>query len=357
MACKFLYNGVWYEEAQLRDVWQTIRFTPPYHFGYGLAYGGEVLEMFLGGKHFLVAEGVFEIDGKPVTKEEFKEELNIAYKEVNEKNLEGTSLDGGSQSIAAGIDVDVSEEESKRTTIQLMFQATSPFIQSKASIYNQIAPNQVDATMKVINALEKTPRKVYPSNSINGFYNDLIKLGTPKAQIDLLKQHIQDKGIKEINTNDLITSLLAEMSYTVEINTATDRKKAYEAVDGEMMFLKDGWKYSNLGGEYVRRKQGEDYKYITEDLDYTQFNEAYNSLPKNPTQHYSNLTVPGGTNYTENEIATPAIIPSIKGHAAFSTNSGIGWFRTDDKQSYIEQDVDALINNMIKSGVLQKNCS
>ena len=43
------------------------------------------------------------------------------------------------------------------------------------------------------------------------------------------------------------------------------------------------------------------------------------------------MTVPGGTNYTENEIATPAITPSIKKHAQFSTNNGIGWFRSDDK--------------------------
>ena len=49
------------------------------------------------------------------------------------------------------------------------------------------------------------------------------------------------------------------------------------------------------------------------------------------TDIYSNLTVPGGTNYTENEIATPDIIPNIKGHAQFATNKGIGWFRSDDK--------------------------
>jgi hypothetical protein len=41
------------------------------------------------------------------------------------------------------------------------------------------------------------------------------------------------------------------------------------------------------------------------------------NICKSPTQHYSNLTVPGGTNYTENEIATPAITPNIKGHAQF----------------------------------------
>ena len=55
-----------------------------------------------------------------------------------------------------------------------------------------------------------------------------------------------------------------------------------------------------------------------------------------PTQIYSNLTVPGGTNYTEQEIATPEITPNIKGHAAFSTAKGIGWFRSDEA-SFVKQ--------------------
>ena len=56
-------------------------------------------------------------------------------------------------------------------------------------------------------------------------------------------------------------------------------------------------------------------------------------LSENPdgTKYYSNLTVPGGTNYQENEISTPLITPSIKGHAQFATDNGIGWFRSDDK--------------------------
>src|SRR5690606_24628804 len=44
------------------------------------------------------------------------------------------------------------------------------------------------------------------------------------------------------------------------------------------------------------------------------------------------LTVPGGTNYTENEISTPLITPSIEGHAQFSTDNGIGWFRSDEQK-------------------------
>lgn len=209
---------------------------------------------------------------------------------------------------------------------QLVFKALSPLIQSKASIFNQIAPNQVDATMKVIDALQKTPRKVYPSNSIQGFYNDLIKQGAPKNQIDLLKQHIQEKGIKEINTNDLITSLLAEMSYTIEINTI-----------------------GNMEGDLRNSTFAAGTGLFTE--------EELNSPPHfAPTQHYSNLTVPGGTNYTENEIATPAIIPSIKGHAKFSTSNGIGWFRSDESQQYQETDIQSIIDNLQKSGQLEINC-
>ena len=50
------------------------------------------------------------------------------------------------------------------------------------------------------------------------------------------------------------------------------------------------------------------------------------------TQHYLKLTALGhtkenGWEYEEREIAIPGIIPSIKGHAQFSTDNGIGWSR------------------------------
>ena len=51
----------------------------------------------------------------------------------------------------------------------------------------------VNATMKVVAALQQIPRASYPSNQIQGFYNDLIKFGAPKSQIDLLKAHIEKK--------------------------------------------------------------------------------------------------------------------------------------------------------------------
>ena len=232
---------------------------------------------------------------------------------------------------------------------QLVFKATSPLIQSKASIYNQIAPNQVDATMKVIDALQKTPRKVYPSNSINGFYNDLIKLGTPKNQIELLKQHIAENGIKEINTNDLITSLLAEMSYTIEINTAKESTKNTEGYYAYEMG--DSVSIEEIDGKFqVRKASGRllEDKYNSKEDALNSWVELTDELER-LTQHYSNLTVPGGTNYKELRFTTPLITPSIKGHAQFSTANGIGWFRSDDKHAFT-----GFLEDLIASGTIKK---
>ena len=38
-----------------------------------------------------------------------------------------------------------------------------------------------------------------------------------------------------------------------------------------------------------------------------QYFKELKDLQSKPTQYYSNLTVPGGTNYTENEIAIPGV--------------------------------------------------
>lgn len=115
----------------------------------------------------------------------------------------------------------------------------------------------------------------------------------------------------------IITDLLSNYSYTVEINTAK---------------IGAGSKISEV------RKQGERYIIVNTYggviADFKTEEEAAKYLQKEydaNTQHYSNLTVPGGTNYTENEISTPLITPSIKGHAQFSTDNGIGWFRSDEQ--------------------------
>jgi len=123
----------------------------------------------------------------------------------------------------------------------------------------------------------------------------LTELQIPKEQ----KQIILDKDITD--REEIITSLLADNSYTVEINTA--KQPETESLNRQ---IQDG-EIDPSAIEYLNKDK--------------QVN----------TQYYSNLTVPGGTNYTENEIATPAITPNIKGHAQFATDKGIGWFRSDDK--------------------------
>ena len=70
------------------------------------------------------------------------------------------------------------------------------------------------------------------------------------------------------------------------------------------------------------------------------------------TDYYENLSVPGGTNYKENEISTPLITPSIKGHAQFATPNGIGWFRSD-VQALNQQTLNSLNQRRFTSEQLE----
>jgi hypothetical protein len=169
--------------------------------------------------------------------------------------------------------------------------------------YEGNVPESESRTEIVKSGLKAT--NILQSPKANQFFNTAVKnkitgesfwnkmqadLGIPKEQIELLKSfNTQDKG-------QLIASLLGNYSYTVEINTTKNRS--------------EGFKDRAETGDFTE----EDF--IGEGV---------------LTQYYSNLTVPGGINYTENEIATPAITPNIKGHAQFATPNGIGWFRSDEK--------------------------
>lgn len=157
--------------------------------------------------------------------------------------------------------------------------------------------NYVNYNLRLISAL-RSDKVRQPSKNIEGFYNDLTKAGVPKDQINLLQAFDLTNKTKQ----ELIEQLAVNYSYSVEINIA---KEYYEdEYQEESPFLSDE---ENANAPIIKYKREFD------------------------SQHYANLTVPGGTNYTENEIRTPGITPSIKGHAAFSTNEGIGWFRSDDQ--------------------------
>ena len=189
------------------------------------------------------------------------------------------------------------------------------------------------ASIKSIDILSSQKAKqMFAKGEKNNWTLDktLTELQVPKDQ----KEIILDKGIT--NREEIITSLLAENSFIVEIDITYDSKTNASG------------RTSNNGITSIREESGK-YYWTYDDGDgpiEEEINkEAYlNTKSKldlekdTPTKYYSKLTVPGGTNYTENEITTPDITPSIKGHAQFSTDKGIGWFRSDE-QTFLEDSI------------------
>ena len=149
---------------------------------------------------------------------------------------------------------------------------------------------------------------------------------------------VKNQILKDISLNDVVVELSTQMSYTVEINTA----KNQEITRNEQLppiGSKIGFNYNNSFYEIENEidfSDGQPMNIINyykdgKSIKYEEYNEAEKNSKQTNSSYYSNLTVPGGTNYTENEISTPLITPSIKGHAQFSTDNGIGWFRSDEQ--------------------------
>ncbi len=166
-----------------------------------------------------------------------------------------------------------------------------------------------------------------------------------------------EEEVKKLISNDIsIENVLLEftnrMSYTVEINTAKDNI-SYR-VEPHKEFDPDTHEYEDAGYA-VYTPDSIEPKYIVGTKEEA---ERLGKKEGRNTQHYSNLTVPGGTNgsYIEANIETPVIVPSIQSHAQFRTDNTIGWMRADEKQNYQEKDIDNLIEIMKRSGILEVNC-
>ncbi len=234
--------------------------------------------------------------------------------------------------------------------------------------------NQVNYSLKAVDILiSDKAKQVFEKGIKNNWPLDkiLTELQVPKEQ----KQIILDRGHKILTHNDarlsnepdlreqIITDLLANYSYTVEINTATEQKPSrtnegrFDETEGfslnNLRYITDGY------GMYITKDENGNLN----DIKKSEYNKAKEEFQKNnttdtPTQYYSNLTVPGGTNgsYIEANIETPMIVPSIQSHAQFKTDNTIGWMRADEKQNYQEKDIDNLIEIMKKSGILEVNC-
>lgn len=189
-----------------------------------------------------------------------------------------------------------------------------------------IPPDEhISYKMKVIQALESANVREpnLSPDKYQGFINDITKQGVSAQQLTLLKESVNRlKETKDkITKQDLITDLLSSASYVVEVET-----RGY-------------FKYDKM---VDRTGQGDFEVHIGDVGTFT------------PTQHYSSLTVPGGTLYTENEIRTPGIIPAIQSHASFKSENGIGWFRSDDKIQY--NNFEEVIKIMKTSGILKIEC-
>ena len=210
---------------------------------------------------------------------------------------------------------------------------------------SDIDTNTINYNLKVIDTLIEIAknRKTIRLNTKDKPYieENLIKAlasSVPKAQIKMVFDKLREKGVTSMSIDQLITDLLAENTFVVEVNTAKQALGRYAD------------KFTYNGFEYDR-KYATYYKDETEipKFEYDKALNLYNNAQGDPTQHYSNLTVPGGTNYTENEIATPGITPNIKGHGNFSTDQGIGWFRSDEQSSIIIKSFENVVKFHLKN--------
>lgn len=195
--------------------------------------------------------------------------------------------------------------KTKKTTIDPSKIKRAPLNDISPEYIKKVNQNEIDKAPKILKTLELPKvEALFKNQFLKGnkdkFYNEVISLGGGKEQTQILKNWIEQNNPESID--DLKIGIASELAYTTEINTT--RKVDYRD--------KNGWDElaDTMDEEDVARIRGTE--------------------PRN-SSYYSNLTVPGGTNYTENEIATPQVEPSIKGHAQFSTKNGIGWFRSDDK--------------------------
>jgi hypothetical protein len=182
---------------------------------------------------------------------------------------------------------------------------------------------RLQATQKVLDNLAKIQQwENNKSISNETFWKKVQELGIAKNQIELLKESEGN------NIEEKLASFVANYSYVVEINTAKNQ------IANKLDFKHDGFNYFYDSSSEMYKKYPFGNMSKLSSISQEEYEDAFEKEKSGKnTSFYENLTAPGGTDYTENEIATPAITPSIKGHAQFSTDKGIGWFRSDEKRS------------------------
>jgi len=184
-----------------------------------------------------------------------------------------------------------------------------------------VSPNQIQYSLKIVDALSKINRNKFESGKLQGWLNDLSKLGVTSQQLDIFKEYAKD-GM----TRDEISLAIGEnLGFTVESNLSTTQPNH---IEGEP-FEYQGFYYYTDNGYFKRREaDSEDMEITKEEFDRTEV-----KLLSPSTQHYSNLTVPGGINYIEKAIVTPDI-ENISDTHIEDFNAGkstmLGWVRSDE---------------------------
>ena len=191
----------------------------------------------------------------------------------------------------------------------------------------------VKYTLKVIDILDSDKAKqIFEKGNKNNWSLDkiLTELAIPKEQ----KQLLLDLGITD--REQLALELASKYGFSVEINTAKGRKVFDRGGENYADFILNNIRYTTDNeGSYGKEINGKFIDITAEE--YSNAFKEYNN-ENEPTQYYSNLSAPGGTGrnkyegnpdweYQELEFKTPLITPSIKGHAKFATDNGIGWAR------------------------------
>jgi hypothetical protein len=227
-----------------------------------------------------------------------------------------------------------------------------PDIGSAQDIVKSFEDN-VHYNLKVIDSLLNISdkRKTIRTNTKDKPYieenltKSLSGLGVPSEQISLMFDYMKDNNITSISTEELAIDIAKHFGFVVKADVAKEDKRQYgqdfeldgsfnkENFDLNGNFYQELYDESDISSDTIYTKNNKKIsksEFLTaQTIAIDEYKEGNNSIK--PTQIYSNLTVPGGTNYTENEIGTPQVTPNIKGHAQFATDNGIGWFRSDEQ--------------------------
>ena len=205
--------------------------------------------------------------------------------------------------------------------------------------YSQAQQNEINYSLKAVDLLQSDKAKQVfdKGKKVNWDLNKILtELSIPKEQ----KELILNLGITD--REQIALELASNYSYAVEINTAKENKETpytlYKKIgDKYVVFNVSDEKLDSFDNKEDAIKKVKEYNYLN-------------------TKHYSNLTVPGGTNYTENAIQTPNIINISTAHIndfAKGIANMLGWFRSDDKAKSVynkEEEVRNEEGDVIISG-------